>query len=129
MYLLVNSGYLTARKRGGMYYFRIPNSELRDEFKNKIEERIKYIERNTSGTDYSEEYLDFLQKWHAKLKDHTKTIRAIKAMQNNDLDSLEQTFALKGKIECGDKDTNFNLFHIAALSDEGVFRLVLEYCD
>jgi Predicted AAA-ATPase len=118
-YLMLHSGYLSARKsEDGVYLFRIPNEEVRSEFFSVIERQIAEaplaIRNSLNETEYS--YINY------------NIEKAARAMILGGQPLLSDNL-LKGKKSiCW--NNKINLFHLAvALNDSDSFKTILARCD
>ena len=107
-YLLVNSGYLTVQKVDKKYIFKIPNSELIEEFTSIIPQ----------DNEKCNQILYDLQK--------TSHLKVIKMIKENDAVAIEKELS-EGHINCADHSMNFNFFHLAAIfGNQEVFQVLLK---
>jgi Predicted AAA-ATPase len=118
-YLLVNAGYLTVRKVGSEHLFKIPNLEVKKEFFRIIETEIQDFQASDLGTSIEIQGKKFsllqMLSYTLSFFDENKTIKpAINAIITKD-ESFFKLHNYSGK--CEEQFANFNLLHIASLSD------------
>jgi len=118
-YLLVNAGYLTVRKVGLEHLFKIPNLEVKKEFFRVIETEIQDFPASDLGTSIEIQGKKFsllqMLSYTLSFFDENKTIKpAINAIITKD-ESFFNSNNYSGK--CEEPFANFNLLHIAYLSD------------
>jgi hypothetical protein len=137
-YLLLHSGYLTARVVGKDYTFKVPNLEVQNEFTKVIEEELESLHNRPSdelikifdGLDSNKSvYEKALLKLLNQLQGN-KVQQAIDLIIAKDINGLENLIKQDNYFECEDKHFNFNLLHIGAISgDKEIFSKLLKVCD
>ena len=124
-YLLVNSGYLTAKHNESGYYFRIPNLELKSEFATVLEKELQdyKAEKDQKSTalatvtdikivQLKQDHIDVLNKHIDNIFREELTEKAFVAIKECNYKALKELFE-NHKITCW--GPNFNFFHANAI--------------
>jgi hypothetical protein len=120
-YLLLNSGYLTARALDRKYLFRVPNLEVQNELTKVIEEELDNV------SEGEVKYKKSLLKLFYRLQEN-KLQQAIKFVIEDNNNALAE---LMGKTEfvCEDNYFNYNLLHVAALAGKReILQNIMPFC-
>lgn len=124
-YLLLNSGYLTVRREGEQYFFRIPNYEVEKEFIKVIQIEIR-SDKHTSDSSYRE-YLDSLLH-SLKADEEAKNISS--AILKSDTKAFGELIDLQKNNQldvCEYKGLNF--FHMVGISGNcEIYLQLTELC-
>ena len=137
-YLLVHSGYLTAREVDKKYVFKVPNLEVQNEFTKVIEEELEILNNkpndelvkvfdsfDSNKITYEKSLLKLLNQLQ-----ENKVQQAINLIIAKDTKGLESLIEQDTSFECEDKYFNFNLLHIGAISgNKDIFSKLLKVCD
>ncbi len=137
-YLLVHSGYLTARPVDEKYIFKVPNLEVQNEFTKVIEEELEILSNkpndelikvfdsfDSNKITYEKSLLKLLNQLQGN-----KVQQAIDLIIAKDTKGLESLITQDTSFECEDKYFNFNLLHIGAISgNKDIFSKLLKVCD
>ncbi len=134
-YLLVHSGYLTARIVDEKFVFKVPNLEVQNEFTKVIEEELEALNNkpndqlmNTFDSNkiaYEKSLLKLLNQLQGN-----RVQQAISLIIAQDIDRLENLIRQDNSFECEDKHFNFNLLHLGAISgNKEIFSKLLKICN
>jgi hypothetical protein len=124
-YLLLNAGYLTAKRIPGenKYLFNVPNDEV-------VKEILSVTEKVVYEVEKEQETRDLYRMINGLKENKVKTI--IDAIVKGDKPLINNLLAVSSttKIQCDERSLNFNLFHVAAIKgDKETFDTLLKVCN
>ena len=129
-YVLLHSGYLTARQESGVFYFRVPNFEVSQEFTRIIHNELERLELQPRAPDTPNLLYEKLLRnsLDGLLKNPLK--EAVSAIIANDAVALKEVLHKNPGLTCFSKQMEIGLLHIAAaMGDAQLLSTVVSHCE